>query len=226
MRDCAETLRGIAVKARPRITILTGGLFLLIAAFAPLDTWGQRLFGRALGPNYSREVLWWILTLGLYAYVLCVERRALSSIGFKRLRFLDIVLAVVTAALLVAGFIPIELLVFPWLHLHINMGVYDMLKHTPFQYRVLLVTRAAVAEETIFRGYSIERLEEWSGSRLLAGAVTWAAFTYAHLQSWGAAQLIVAGYGGLLLTILYLWRRNLGANMLAHWLADAAGFPL
>jgi membrane protease YdiL (CAAX protease family) len=45
-----------------------------------------------------------------------------------------------------------------------------------------------------------------------------------HLSSWGVAQLIVAGYGGLLLTILYLWRRNLWANMLAHWLADAAGF--
>ena len=212
------------MKSRPRIAALTGALFLLIAAFAPLSAWGQRLFGREIGPNYSREIFWWVLTLGIYAYVLVVERRALSSIGFHRPRLLDIVLAVVTAGLLVAGFVPIELFIFPLLHLHIDMHVYDMIKHSPFPYRVLLVTRAAVAEETIFRGYTIERLKEWSGSRLLAGAVTWAAFTYAHLQSWGVAQLIVAGYGGLLLTILYLWRRNLWANMLAHWLSDAAGF--
>lgn len=214
------------MKSRPRIAAVIGALFLLIAAFAPLDAWGQRLFGREIGPNYSREILWWVLTLGVYAYVLVVERRALSSIGLHRPRLLDIVLAAVTAGLLVAGFVPIELFIFPVLHLHINMHVYDMIKESPLPYRVLLVTRAAVAEETIFRGYSIERLQQWSGSRWLAGAVTWALFTYAHLKSWGVAQLIVAAYGGLLLTVLYLWRRNLWANMLAHWLADAAGFLL
>jgi membrane protease YdiL (CAAX protease family) len=36
----------------------------------------------------------------------------------------------------------------------------------------------------------------------------------------------VAGFGGLLLTILFLWRGNLWANVLAHWLTDAAGFLL
>ena len=96
--------------------------------------------------------------------------------------------------------------------------------HTPFRYRFLLVTRAAVAEETLFRGYSIERIEEWSSSRVLPGVLTWAAFTYAHLGTWGWAQLIVAGFGGLLLTLLFLWRRNLWSNILAHWLADGAGF--
>lgn len=214
------------MKSRPRIAAVIGVLFLLIAAFAPLDAWGQRLFGQEIGPNYSREILWWVLTLGVYAYVLVVERRALSSIGLHRPRLLDIGLALLTAALLVVGFVPIELFIFPVLHLHMNMHVYDMIKDSPLPYRVLLVTRAAVAEETIFRGYSIERLQQWSGSRWLAGAVTWALFTYAHLQTWGVAQLIVAGYGGLLLTVLYLWRRNLWANMLTHWLADAAGFLL
>ena len=53
-----------------------------------------------------------------------------------------------------------------------------------------------------------------------------AAFTYAHLAGWGAAQLIVAGSGGVVLTALYLWRRNLWVNMLAHWIADGAGFLL
>jgi membrane protease YdiL (CAAX protease family) len=89
-----------------------------------------------------------------------------------------------------------------------------------------LVTRAAIAEELLFRGYPISRLEELSGSRVLAAVVSWAGFTYAHLSYWGAAQLIVAGWGGLILTLLFLWRRNLWTNILAHWLTDAAGFLL
>jgi len=43
---------------------------------------------------------------------------------------------------------------------------------------------------------------------------------------WGWTHLIVAGYGGLVLTALYLLRRDLAANMLAHWLTDAVGFLL
>ena len=209
---------------RLRLTAVMGLIYLLVATFAPLGSWGRHLFGRELGPNWSGEILWWILTFGLYTYVLGLEGRPLSSIGFHRPRVLDIVLAVITGVLMVAGIVAIYGVVFPLLHLHVNTSEMGRLLHTPFWYRVLLVTRAAVAEETLFRGYPIERLKEWSGSGLLAGALSWAAFTYAHLSSWGPAQLIVAGYGGLLLTALYLWRRNLWANMLAHWIADGAGF--
>ena len=217
-------LWGFTVTPRPRLIAVMGLLFLLIATFAPLGGWGRRLFAPELGPNYSSEILWWVLTFGLYAYVLWVERRPLFSIGFRRPGVLDIVWAVVTGVLMVAGIVAIYSVVFPLLHLQMNAQQMGKLLHTPFWYRVLLVTRAAVAEETLFRGYPIERLKEWSGSRLLAGAVTCAAFTYAHLSSWGAAQMVIAGYGGVLLTILYLWRRNLWANMLAHWIADGAGF--
>lgn len=90
----------------------------------------------------------------------------------------------------------------------------------------MLVTRAAVAEETLFRGYPIERLLEVTRSRFAAGAISWSAFTITHLSGWGWAQLLVAGTGGLILTALYLWRRNLAANITAHWIADGTGFLL
>ena len=114
--------------------------------------------------------------------------------------------------------------VFPALHLKTNAAEMSYLLHTPFWYRLILVTRAAVAEELLFRAYPIERLKELTGSLLVAAVVSTIAFTYAHLSSWGAAQLIVAGYGGVVLATLYVWRRNLWANMLAHWIADGAGF--
>ena len=47
---------------------------------------------------------------------------------------------------------------------------------------------------------------------MLAGVVSWVAFVIARLGYWGSAQLIVAGLGGLILTILYLWRRTYGAT--------------
>lgn len=205
-----------------RLQIIVGLLlFLLPATFAPLGTWGRQLSGSML---IGTEILWWVMVAGILLYVVVIERRPLSSISFRRPGILDIVLAVITGVLMVVGIVLIYFKLFPMLGLHMNAGEMGKLMHTPYWYRVLLVTRAAVAEETLFRGYPIERLQEWTGSRWVAAAISWAAFTYAHLGSWGAAQLIVAGFGGVLLTALYLWRRNLWANMIAHWIADGAGF--
>jgi hypothetical protein len=86
--------------------------------------------------------------------------------------------------------------------------------------------RAAVHEELFYRGFAIERLAEITGLLWLAGLISVVAFTYAHLSYWGWAHLIVAGYGGLVLTVMYLWRRDLASNMIAHFLTDAVGFLL
>jgi membrane protease YdiL (CAAX protease family) len=196
-------------------------LFLVPATFAPLGTWGWQLSG---WPLIGTEILWWVLVVAALLYVVFIERRPLASIGLRRPGLLDLGLAVITGVLMVVGIIVIYFKLFPLLGLHMNAGEMGKLMHTPYWYRVLLVTRAAVAEETLFRAYPMSRLEEWTGSRWLAALLSWAAFTYAHLGSWGAAQLIVAGFGGVLLTVLYMWRRNLWANMIAHWIADGAGF--
>jgi membrane protease YdiL (CAAX protease family) len=204
------------------ITTVVGLLLWLAAVLLPIGAWSGRLFG----PLWGGEVLWWILCVAIYAYVLVVEHRPLSSIGLKRPGWREIGLAVITALLMVAGIVFIYSVIFPMLHLKMNVGQMNKIINASFVYRFLLVTRAAVFEETLFRGYPIERIGEWSGSRMLGGLITWVAFTYAHLSGWGGAQLIVAGFGGLLLTMLFLWRGNLWANMLAHWLADGAGFLL
>ncbi|HEY4114741.1 MAG TPA: type II CAAX endopeptidase family protein [Rhizomicrobium sp.] len=210
---------------RPGTPLIVVGLLLSLvpATFAPVGAWGRELSGF---PLIGTELLWWVLVAATLLYVAFVERRPFSSIGFRRPRILDIVVAVITGVLMVVGIVLIYFHLFPALGLHMNDGEMGKLMNTPYWYRVLLVTRAAVAEETLFRGYPLERLQEWTGSRWLAAIVTWAAFTYAHLSGWGAAQLIVAGFGGVLLTALYVWRRNLWANMLAHWIADGAGFLL
>lgn len=208
---------------RPVLIIV--GLFLSLgAALLPLGTWGKTYSG--LGRLLGGETLWWLAVAIILLYVALVERRPFSSLGFQRPSLRDLLVAVAAAVVSVVGIGLIYALLFPALHLELNKSAFEGIVQNPFWYRVLIVTRAAVAEELLVRGYPIPRLEELSRSRSLSAVISLAAFTYAHLSYWGAAQLIIAFWGGLVLTLIFLWRRNLWVNMIVHWLTDAAGFLL
>ena len=206
-----------------RIQIVIGLLIALALPFAHLGDLGKAYSG--LGPLFGGEVLWWALFIAIIAYTLFVERQPLSSLGFKTPNVTDIVLAIVFAVAAVFGIGFIFSVVLPALHLPITQHLNAMFQ-APFWFRVLLVTRAAFVEETAFRGYGYERLTELTGSKILAALVTFALFTVAHYAGGGLGQVLIAAWGGLVLTVLYVWRRNLWASILCHWLTDAAGFLL
>jgi uncharacterized protein len=204
-----------------RIQIVIGLLIALALPFCHLGDLGRKYTG--LGDLLGGEALWWGLFVAIILYVLLVERRPLSSLGYRKPGAWDIVLGVLAAIVMFMGIGMIIMFVLPKMHMsleHQLKGLYA----TPLWFRLLTVTRAAFVEETVFRGYGFERLTELTGSRALAAFVTWALFTMAHLASWGWAQVIVAAFGGLVLTALYVWRRNLWANILAHWITDGVGF--
>jgi membrane protease YdiL (CAAX protease family) len=119
----------------------------------------------------------------------------------------------------------IYLVVFPAFNLS-DASQFDAVLSPPLWFLASLVLRAAIFEEIFFRGFMIERLSEIARSRWLAAALSLAAFTLAHLGGWGWAHLIVAGFGGFVLTVLYLWRRDLVANMIAHLVTNTVGFLL
>jgi membrane protease YdiL (CAAX protease family) len=177
-------------------------------------------------PLYVHEWFWWALWAVVMLYVLVVERRPLSSIGFKRPTWKTLVYGIGGGLIAAFGIGAIFALLFPVLGLHMNREAFNTLYQTPFWFRVALVTRAAVVEETLFRGYGIERTQELTGNRWIAAILTWAAFTFAHLSHWGWAHLMVAGGAAVILTALYLWRRDLICNILAHWTTDAVGLLL
>ena len=206
-----------------RFLTIIGLVFALGVGLLPLSHWGATYSG--LGKPWGSEVLWWAVALVVLLYVTTIERRPLASIGFRVPRGWDIGWGVIFGVILFAGAGVLDGIVFPALHLKINAATYQAIIGAPIGYRIALVSRAAICEEILFRAYPLERLTEWSGSVWLAGLISWAIFTYAHLSSWGAPQLIVAGFGGALLTVLYLWRRNIWGNMIAHWTADS-GFVL
>jgi membrane protease YdiL (CAAX protease family) len=206
-----------------RIQIVIGLLLALGLPFCHLGDLGRAHSG--LGPLLGGEVLWWALFAAIVLYTLFVEHRALSSIGLRKPGVWDIALGVLAGIAVFMGTGIIFQFVLPALHMSVDRQLASAVQ-APLWFRLINVTRAAVVEEAAFRGYGLERLNELTGSALFAGFVTWVLFTMAHLSSWGWAQVIIAAYGGLVLTALYLWRRNLWANIIAHWLADGAAFIL
>lgn len=79
--------------------------------------------------------------------------------------------------------------------------------------------RAGICEELCVRGYAIERLQFLTGSRWIAGSLSLSVFALSHFRA-GALGIILALAGGLVLTLLYMWRRDLLANMITHTVAD------
>jgi uncharacterized protein len=206
-----------------RAVLVIGLLIALGLPFCHLGELGTRYSG--LGPLWGREVLWWALFAAILAYVLFVERKPLASIGFVRPGLADIGLGILAAIVAVVGIGVIFTVVLPLLHLSITQNLKSVFL-APFWFRVLTVTRAAFVEETAFRGYGFERITTLTGSKAIAVIATFALFTLAHYSGGGLAQVLIAAWGGLILTALYLWRRNLWTNILCHWLTDGAGFLL
>jgi uncharacterized protein len=162
------------------------------------------------------ELTWWLLVAGVLAYVRFAEDRPLASIGFVRPRPRDIALAI-AAGIAMIGVVAAIFFAMPG----DDAQTLGKLAATPLWWRLASVARAAVGEEVVFRGYAIERLTELTGRRWLAATLSCAIFTVAHLGTWGWSHLVIAGAGGAMLTALYLWRRNLWINIVAHAMIDA-----
>jgi membrane protease YdiL (CAAX protease family) len=164
-------------------------------------------------------VIHWATFALLLVIVLRWEREPLQSIGWDSPRWSTVLFGIV-AGLIIAI---VSGLVDPLLRLRADTHFLAFLQSMPLMVRVALVITAGVYEETLYRGYAIERLSKYFGGKWVAAAITLALFTYAHASAVGAAQLapimIVAG----LVTVLYLWRRDLLLNMVAHVTIDALG---
>jgi membrane protease YdiL (CAAX protease family) len=211
------------ISVRQSVVILIGLALTLGLVVFRANEFGQRYLG--MGALASRDLFWWPLLAVTLLYVIVVERRPLASIGIHRPTWKTFALGVGAAVLGLAVVFPLTELAMTYLHLPGQAGsaAAQQIAHTPWWYRIVLVVRAALAEEIVFRGYAIERITELTGSRTLAAIVSLTVFTVAHLAFWGWTPLIGVAVAGLLLTILYLWQRDLVANIIAHFVVDAVG---
>jgi membrane protease YdiL (CAAX protease family) len=202
--------------SRARLTLI-GLLLTLGCGSLPYPVWDHEFADTA--HLVGNELIYWGLVALTLAYVLLAEKRPLASIGFGKPGVLDCLSAVLAAALIVTVLAGIYFVVFPALHVSEDHAI-DQLRAAPRWWLAISVLRAGVSEEVLFRGYPIERLRELTGSRTLAALLPLVLFALAHIGPWGWAHLLVAAVGGGLLTLLYLWRRNLWVNILCHTIVD------
>ena len=97
-----------------------------------------------------------------------------------------------------------------------------------FVLAVVLVIVVAVAEETIFRGYLILRLNATLRNLGLATVLSAVIFSLGHGYE-GSAGVITVGFIGLVYALIYVWRGTLIAPVTMHFLQDFLGivlFPL
>ena len=106
-------------------------------------------------------------------------------------------------------------------HMPSSLSNISAVAAVPVALRIALVLTAAICEEFGYRGFGIEELAHLIGNRRLAGLFSLILFAVSHAGLYGfSAALIIPGAIGAVLTLLYLWRRNLPACMLMHAIID------
>jgi membrane protease YdiL (CAAX protease family) len=88
-------------------------------------------------------------------------------------------------------------------------------------WKIILAICASFFEETYFRGYVIERVEEITGSINIGVSLGTAVDLYIHSVYWDTSVVISIAFVEVSLALLYLWRRRVASCVIAHFLMDA-----
>ncbi len=211
-----------------RAPILLSLVLILIYPLFSVPVQGSiHLLVPKLGEVFARvatEGAIWLYAVIVLGIALFWEGRTLASIGLRRPRWSSLGFGVLgVAAMMGAGA----------LGSYVVYGLLHQPQHADAQaaaivggsvvYAVCLALRAGVIEELFFRGLAIEQLTVLTGSRWLAAIIPTTAFVLLHALRFDWVQLVPIAAVGIVLTGLYLWRRDLWANIVAHFLIDAAG---
>jgi len=164
------------------------------------------------------ELAFWLLLLVMILWIYFVEKRTITSIGWKKmtikLTFVAIGLGLVL--FIVFGFANV---IIQKLGLELNQEIAEMISSKSIPVLFLLVLRASVVEEVLYRAYAFERINELTKSKWVAGLVPLIMFMLIHL-SWGVGHLLFIFIAGGLLTLMYVSKRNLALNIIAHFTVD------
>jgi uncharacterized protein len=194
-------------------------LLLAMAGPPALVAVSQRAFGEspALATQLLLHLLFCAIAVAVVLVVTRVERLPLASIGLQRPRWPT----VVSGLLLGLGTLWLLPLVTQPLVRAAQGARVDAEMRTlmlwPAWFRVFVGATSGFVEETIYRGYAVERLATLTESRWVGGLLAVLGFALAHAPAWGIGYALAADLPfGIVMTVFYLWRRDLLANGIAH----------
>jgi uncharacterized protein len=172
-------------------------------------------------PSLQIQVVLQFLYCGLAGFVVWVvvgqEHLPLQSIGVRRPDWSTIISAIL---LLGVGLYVLPLMTAPLLNAigkdSFRSGIRRLVP-LPVWFRIVVGATGGIVEETLYRGYALERLATITGRPWLGAAISVVAFGLAHIPAWGTGFALAADLPfGILMTLFYLWKRDLLANILAH----------
>lgn len=172
--------------------------------------------------RFATEGAIWLFAAVVVCVALFAEPRTLASIGLQRPTLLTPLWGVGAAVgiLVLVGLA--SFLSYNGLHASDQtVAKYQALVRGSLVYAIFLALRGGVAEEVLYRGLAIEQLTVLTGRRWLAASIAGVIFVLAHSVHFDVHQLIPIAAATLGMTALYLWRRNLWINIIAHVLVDA-----
>lgn len=203
----------------PAITRWTWlGLALAILGIPAITTAHRLLAADPLASSgiVAREVAILALTAVVLWLVTAKERLPLSSIGWHTDRIgRSLGWGVLLAAVCLAAAVGCILL---YRSLGIAYGEGPGISRA-VPVTILTVMRAGIAEEVLYRGFAIERLQTLTGNKWIAAGIPLILFALFHYRQ-GLAGIGIAFLLGAILTAFYLWKRDLLANIFGHFLTD------
>lgn len=165
-----------------------------------------------------KESLIWICAIALLLIIARGERLPFSSIGIGTAPWWQSVLWGL-ALTLVCGLVGWGIVV---LTKYNGGATAAAMAKLPLWLITLIVIRAGVVEELFYRGYAIERLQALGLNRYWAAGIPLITFSVAHWTG-GWQNILIAFALGAILAGFYLWRRDLVANMIGHFMVDFVG---
>jgi uncharacterized protein len=137
------------------------------------------------------------------------------SIGFKRVKLREslivLIVGFITLGFANVAFVVLSRTIFPT---EINMSRVVTL---PLPLVILAFLTGMFAEEILYRGYALERLQRITGNWWISGAITWALFVGFHVPAYPMAHIV--GYvapASVVITLVYIWKRNLTYTVMIH----------
>jgi len=172
-------------------------------------------------PEQTRTIwglaLTWIVTIVLLILIKFGEKRSYSSIGFFPITIKEGLIAMGIGAVLSLSVPLLTLLASQFLPSTTEGSIMDAAVQTSWYMLLFGVLTSGVTEEIIFRGYLIERLGKLTGKLPVAVGISVLAFTLPHVVNWNITHVIgVVLPLGLILSWLYLWKRNILFNIIVH----------
>jgi membrane protease YdiL (CAAX protease family) len=143
------------------------------------------------------------------------------TIGIKKITVKEVLLALVLGIVLSLT-VPVLTLIASQIMPTAQEGdIASVTGTVPAALLLLGVLTAGITEEVLYRGYPIERITEITGNKWLAVLISVIAFVLPHIAGWNLTHIVAVVIPlGIVLSGLYLWKRNLIFNMIVHIVID------